>query len=317
MTRPLGQARTGASYTLSVPISTHQEPWGSKTRTVVDHSVFIGAMEVDGAWFGKVETNPSRYGDPRGCSLLAVEDLPEALDEISDLANAVVANIVDLPGDWKVKRLDLARDFREVPDTALFVRSLQGLPRPYARRSFTYRDPRRNRAQTLAVGSGAGMVRLYDQWEAYASKGAPEGSLRWEVECREAWLHEAAAGDLAPAFLGALGGHRWEWSACGTPVATSEAGFVAAIEARTCRHRRPRQRCEESCDGLAPATASRLRGDWMAAQAGIGTGLSNRSRRRYAMEARRLGLVLDPEAADDAADRLLALDWESGTVLEV
>lgn len=310
---PLGKpGRNGRSYSVMVPISTSELVKGTKVTQRVDHSVFVGAAEIDGCWWGKVETNPSRYADPRGCSLLPVDQLEPARDAMGDLAFTLLP-VSEHPDEWKVTRLDLARDFREVPDPSLFVRSLAGLPRPYARRSFTYRDPGRNRAETLAVGSNSGMVRLYDQHAAYASKGAPEGSLRWEVECRPPWLHGARLGDLDAGFLTALAEHRWEWSACGTRVASSSSGMLAGIQARTCSHKRPRNRCELDCGLLSPGAAQRLAGQYAMANQGVSFTSSDRTRRHYAREALRLGVVLDPEA--DGGSELVRLDWGRGTVI--
>jgi hypothetical protein len=286
-----------------------QVPHGDASRPRVDHAAFVGAAQIDGEWFGKVETNPSRFLDPLGCSLLPFDLVGQAVDAMAELA-ANVLPVDEHPDTWKVTRVDVARDFLDVPDPALFVRALAPLPRPYARRSFVYRDPTRNRAETMAIGSNSGMVRLYDRHSAHGARGAEPCSLRWELEARTPWLGGARAGDLSPAFFDLLAAHRWEWSACGTVVTTAD-GMVARVESRTCRHKRPRGRCEESCDGLSPAKAMRLLGSYALGHAGImRSDLPARTRRHYAMEARDLGAVVDDDAPGS-----VRLDWHAGTIV--
>ena len=59
--------------------------------------------------------------------------------------------------------------------------------------------------------------------------------------------------------------------------------------------------------------ALRVKPAQVMAGAGVGSGVSDRGRRRYALDARRLGLALDPEA--DGDEETVRLDWESGTVV--
>lgn len=103
-------------------------------------SVMVGLRTVAGAPWGKVECNPARFADPDGCSLLEPRQLPAALSVMWAAAGAVTRPTCGLD-DARLRRVDVARDFRGVTSPALYVEGLGPVKRPYARRSFTYNDP--------------------------------------------------------------------------------------------------------------------------------------------------------------------------------
>lgn len=184
-----------------------------------------------GVW-AKVEGNPSRLSDPDGCSLLPFDSVQDAARVMWEVARAFVAPACPLEAA-RVKRLDVARDFTDVQVPAVYVRGLLNLKRAYARKSFMYSNPQAGNAETLFVGSKSGGVRLYDQHQAYAEKGAAEGSVRWEVEARADWLERlgmARLGDVQPHRLETMGWDRWDWSAMGTAV-TGAGNVVELVQA--------------------------------------------------------------------------------------
>jgi len=198
----------------------------------MEDGCFIGAMEIpERGWVGKVEANPSRFDDPDGCSLLPVEQAHEAACRMLGVASTVVQLRTE-PASVRVKRADLARDFTGSTDPGFLIRGLGGRRRKHARRQFTYSDPQRGNAETLFVGSKSGGVRLYDQHEAYADKGAPAGAIRWEVEARAAWLASGGVervGDLRNVVaLRDYAAERWAWSEMGATV-MGEGALVAHL----------------------------------------------------------------------------------------
>jgi hypothetical protein len=195
-------------------------------------SVTVGLSNMGGRWWGKVEANPSRFADPRGCSLLPLAEWPASVELMADAVWRLgVVPAIDVE-QWRVKRLDLARDFRDVVAPEFYVRGLAPLRRSHNKRSGLWSDADCGTAQTLHVGSGAGMVRLYDQHAAYASKGAAVGSLRWEVEARRGWLDRhgvSCVGDVSVGRCEDIAWERWEWSRMGETV-TGASNVVEAIE---------------------------------------------------------------------------------------
>lgn len=193
------------------------------------YAIFVGVMEridPDGVVrrFGKVEGNPSRFLDPSGCTLAPVDGFDDYTREMWDVATSWLDPSC-LLSEARLKRVDLARDFRGVSIPSAYVRGLVGVSRPYAKRSSVHSDPARGSAETLTVGSGAGTIRLYDQYEAYAEKGAPEGALRWEITARTGWLariEAQAVGDWSPAGAAELAADRWDWSKCGYTVGSRD-----------------------------------------------------------------------------------------------
>ena len=246
---------SSVSYGMGVPVHVRNE--GEKNR--VGCSVFVGAQLMNGSWWGKIETNPSRLVDPWGASLRDVSEVGASVRELVEYLPAGVRPSCDVES-FRVARVDVARDFRGVDDPSVFVRSLLPVKRAHAKRVYVYVDPSLAGAQTLCVGNSQGLVRLYDQFAAYADKGVAAGAVRWECQARAGWVDRVRAGELTPGFLEALAVKRWEWSRMGFDVLNVASDVHRRIEGMMCRHPRPRNRCSESCDGLSPSKARRLFG---------------------------------------------------------
>lgn len=276
-------------------------------------TVYVGVTDVAGKPWAKVETNPSRFVDPSGCGLLPLAQLEPAVNVL-----AATAQLLCKPAEpvrhWRVKRVDLARDFRGIGEPWFYVQGLLHVHRPYARRQYIYSDPGKGNAQTLWAGGKAGGARLYDQHEAYAEKGAPEGSLRWEVEARggsKSWLDSCgirSAADLVSEAdaLYRLAETRWEWSGMGREIASVSATVDALrhwVEPRTGKP-------------LSEAKRKRLLGDLLEEACGVRAPASSpNAESEYRRMKRDLGFAMVP-----AIDQLVAagnvrgrLDWESGT----
>lgn len=121
----------------------------------------------------------------------------------------------------KLHRLDVVRDFLEVPNISGVLSDLATLPGSDSRQKRAlYRDPQRGAAETVSVftrHSGGG--RLYD-------KGAESGSiasgvLRFEGEERTRSLLRGSAevfSDLTDSKAEALARARWEWCRFGASL---------------------------------------------------------------------------------------------------
>lgn len=265
-------------------------------------TVMVGLATINGKPWGKVEANPARFGDPDGCSLLDPRLLGPAIAVMWNRALTVLEPECDVL-DARVTRMDVSRDFRGITSPSLFISGLGPIQRPWARRSFTYNDPGRASAQTLYVGSGAGGCRLYDQHQAYADKGAPEGSLRWEIEARKDWLAKCDMGhiaDLDPFRIRALARERWDWSAMGHAV----TGPVAAVDVL-------RRAVAEKT--ISRAVANRLIGTYVMDALG-GPGVSRATEYRYRALGKKLGVGAGALFGGDGVQRVAArLDFEAGT----
>lgn len=155
------------------------------------------------------------------------------------------------------------------------------------------------------MGSKAGGVRLYDQHSAYAEKGAPEGSLRWEVEARRGSLESVGISwleDLDAVTVQRLAEQRWEWSKMGTQV----SGPVNAVQVM--------QRAVEAGE-IKQGTADRLLGVMVRQAFGYG-GQARRSEYRYRPLMERLGVTAGAVWSNDlSAQAVGRLDFEAGTEL--
>jgi hypothetical protein len=199
---------------------------------------FVGVKQVPDhpgcQWWGKVEFNPSRVADPGGYGLASVSQLRPAVHAVAKQMAALVEPEDHNTGSWSVKRLDVARDFDGIDQAPTMIRALAPIHRPWARRNLVHADPTRLGAQTLMVGSGAGVVRLYDK-HAETSGVAPVGSVRWEAECRSGWL--ASYGgmkrlqDVNEDSASRLARNRWEWSQMGAEVAGDLGRLVGRVRA--------------------------------------------------------------------------------------
>ena len=265
-------------------------------------SLMVGIKTVAGRPWGKVECNPSRFIDPDGCSTLPPQKLAEAFTVMWSAAWQVTTPMCELR-DARLKRVDIARDFRGVTAPSLYVEGLGPIKRPYARRSFTYNDPQKANAQTLFVGSNAGGVRLYDQHAAYADKGAPEGSLRFEIEARPGWLEKIGARTVAgldAISCARLAADRWEWSRMGTMV----TGPVNAVQVL--------QR-EVLAGTVKQTVADRLLGEMVRRSFGYGQ-QARTSEWRHRKLADQLGLTVDALWSDELSRQASGrLDFDAGT----
>lgn len=277
----------------------------SKSERVGGVNVFVSVQEVPeakaGRWWGKVEANPSRVVDPDGVGLAGVDQLPAVLDVMA-LAAGIEMSPAEPVEDWRVKRLDLARDFEDVEDPGRMIRGLGPVHRPYARLNMIHADPQRNRAETLMVGSGAGVVRLYNKHTE--SKGrAAEGTVRWEVEARKDWCQKngdiGRVRDLTDEKTRQLAVERWEWSQMGVEVASSVGRLVRAT-ARS---------------GLTERERVFFVG-WLMCEAGGQPvrGLSRMTETKYRKLQRDLGIAA-PMDLTSAVEVVSRLDWESGREL--
>lgn len=264
-------------------------------------SIFVGAHEARGEVWGKLEANPARKHDPDGCSLLPLGELPSVARIMWNTGQELLAPGCTLP-EARLKRVDVARDFREVSAPSTYVRGLAGVRRPYASRAYVFANPSRGMAETLAVGSGSGMVRLYDQHEAYAEKGAPEGSLRWELEARSRWLGRVdleRVGDWTEEAVSDLARERWDWSGCGLEVSGTQAVIRRVLDSE-----------------LTPAKRERLLGRLLLTAHGFPTGGGRNTDYRYDQLVRDLGVLLAPEvlAREDDQQPTVSgrLDFDTG-----
>lgn len=211
------------THGVQVPVFSHSR--GPGKRPALLASVFVGLTTIAGALWGKVECNPSRLADPEGCSLLPATQVEVAAGWMRDVALGHLMPACDLQS-FRVRRVDVATDLHGISDTSGYVWGLLNQKRTYARRQYVYTDPDRNRAQTLWAGSGAGGVRLYDCFAAHGSAGAPEGSLRAEVEARGTWVSAVvksnALGRLTADHLWAIMSKRWDWAKLGSEIVSMD-----------------------------------------------------------------------------------------------
>ena len=248
---------------------------------------------------GKVEWNPSKVVDPEGWVLASVG---EALVTVGPAVAAVAQRMRPVwedPRLWSLKRIDVAKDFAGVDEAGSLIRGLGALHRPWSRLNQTHADPKRHGAQTLMVGSGAGVVRLYDK-HAETKGDAPEGTVRWECEAR-AWAKDKGRmkmlGDVQGASVEALGQERFGWSGMGAEVAGSMSRLVAVVH---------------ECDYLSGAQKRSFLG-WLVEQAaGVESSVgSGHTLAKYRRLQRELGIAA-PCDFGAMLEVVRRLDWESG-----
>lgn len=257
--------------------------------------VFVGVASnpgLRGAWIGKVEANPSRVIDPTGWEAIGVAQVFDAVDRMARVAADVVR--LGCPLELaRLKRLDVCRDFA-TDDPAAIVRGLGPVHRPWSRRNLVHFDPARGGAQTLMVGSGSGVVRLYDKHAETDGKAA-EGTLRWEVEARSQWLqkygHMVNLGDVTEDKVRELAEDRWSWSAMDRELSATEQIVEKVMRL-----------------DVSPTVKERLVGRLVMEQMGSAYPMAKATATKYRRMVKELGIALDPEASS-AATRL---DWETG-----
>jgi hypothetical protein len=224
----------------------------------------------------------------------------ERLGVVLEMATGELVTPAAQEDDYRVKRLDVARDFDGVRDVPGLLLGLSSVHRPYSRRNDLYNDATRAGAQTLMVGSKAGVTRLYDKF-AQTKGTAPEGTLRWETEARSDWArtygHIETLRDVTPNTVNSLAENRWEWSRMDTEVCTRNE-----VVARVMR---------------APALTDRERtfflGWLMQSAAGHEPITSKATAAKYRRLSRDLGVALGPETF--AGSVMGRLDWDEGTVV--
>jgi hypothetical protein len=294
------------SYNGSVPIG------GGGPLTIGGVQVFVGAREITatGRPWGKVEFNPARVVDPDGVGLCPVSDLRSTIEAAVYVAREIVTPAVPID-DMRVRRVDLARDFAGVDSAAFYVRGLLNVRRPWARYSAVYNDPKLGGAESLRVGSGAGMVRLYDKHEESPERAAP-GHLRWEAECRRGWAENyggvAVVTDLNAYKLGTLASNRWEWSSMGTQIAATDRVIEKIQRAG---HRAD---CPKGCkEHLSAAEQRGFYGYLVFTAKGWPSPTAKATGAKYGRIARDLAItcaILEPDV--DEADITGRLDWDTG-----
>ena len=208
-----------------------------RVEVVPGVNAFVGlrVMEVKGesaAVFGKIEFNPARCADPEGFGLASVDETISALVASVSAAGCVIVPVRhDELSSYKLKRLDVAKDFRSVIEPSALIRGLAPIPRSWSRKNLVHADPSKNGAQTLMVGSNSGIARLYDKCAETQGKVA-QGTVRFEIEGRSDWLKNyggmRSVADLSNEKVRGFARDRWEWSKMGVEV-KSTAGVVDVV----------------------------------------------------------------------------------------
>jgi hypothetical protein len=262
-------------------------------------SAYVGVQVTHevGRVVAKVEFNPSRIADPEGCSLAPAALVRGMVGQVVSAASEYVR-----PGDgdasaFRVKRIDVARDFEAVESPSALIRGLAPVPRPWSRRNLVHADPARNGAQTLMVGSGQGVVRLYDK--AAETKGkVAVGTLRWEAENRASWAEKYGAirtvEDICTESVGELALNRFDWSAMGIEVSSTHG--VVEVLARS---------------DLTDRERTMFLG-WLVQQSTpYAWEPSSATGAKFRRLQRQLGVAVGPEAVASVGF-VSRLDWESG-----
>jgi hypothetical protein len=276
--------------------------WGTSVEAAGGR-FFVGVATLpDTAPFrrvGKVEWNPSRVVDPDGWELAPVD---HALATVGPALAAVrqrMRPVWDDPREWSLKRIDVAKDFGHVDEAAQLIRGLGAIHRPWSRLNQTHADPKLHGAQTLMVGSGAGVVRLYDK-TAETKGDAPEGTVRWECEAR-AWAKEKGRmkmlGDVDGDSVEFLGQERFGWSGMGAEVAGSLSRLVSVVGA---------------CDYLSAAQKMSFLGYLVQQSSGVEAGVvSKNTLTKYRRLQREMGIAA-PCDFGSMLEVVRRLDWETG-----
>lgn len=191
--------------------------------------VSVDCRRVEGGWRISVEFNPSRVLDPEGWGLCPLSRFPEAWEAVLGEVACLIGDGEDELLGWDVRMVHLARDFSGV-DANFVLRGLVPVRPPYAKVKDVYFSIGPVAlAETLYVGNGQGKAKLYDK-HAQTRGVAPEGTVRFELSARGAWLERAGilyAHDLSDEELvGAFFRERWAWSGFGSAVLAAPAAFA-------------------------------------------------------------------------------------------
>ena len=259
-----------------------------------DSSVFVGVLHDPSrpSPVAKVEFNPSRLVDPSGWGLATLDQALEVAREAVEAAHELVRPEVGID-EFKVTRLDVARDFDYGKKPEAFLHALAGIDRTYATRNAVYYDGAREGAQTFIAGNKSGSVRVYDKHAEKAQ--APAGTLRAEFELRKAWLRRYANvlcfSDLSADSIYGVSSNRWEWSKCGLRV-VGRHGAVEVVE--------------------QSSLSSREKGTFLAWLL-YGFRVSKNVETKYRRIQRELGIAYSEYVEPDSSV-VEWLDWETGEV---
>jgi hypothetical protein len=261
--------------------------------------VGVSVIKATGQAIGKVEVNPSKVLDPDRWQMADVAECRAAMVRAWRVAGEFMAPVVPLE-EARVRRIDVGRDFGNVGRAAEVIRGLAPIPRRWARRNLVHADPARNGAQTLMVGSGAGVARLYDKW-AETDGEAPQGTVRFEAQCRSDWSEKYGGlrvlGDVTDESVAGLAVNRWEWSAMGAEV----SGLNRVVDQVL------------SCEALSDREQTLFLGYLVRQAAGDSVGLTGSATlAKYRKLQRELGIVCDPGSLDASSGVTSRLDWETG-----
>jgi len=275
----------------------------SASVTVSGAKFFVGVStlppEAPYRVAGKVEWNPSKVVDPEGWELASVGEAVLSIGAAASAARQLMHPVWDDPREWSLKRIDVAKDFAEVEEAPTLIRGLGAIHRPWSRLNQTHSDPKRHGAQTLMVGSGAGVVRLYDK-HAETNGEAPTGTVRWECEAR-AWAkekgHMKMLGDIDSDSVEFLGQERFGWSGMGAEVAGSLSRLVAVVS---------------ECEYLSSAEKRSFLGYLVEQSAGLGVAsVSKNTLTKYRRLQREVGIAA-PCDFGSMLEVVRRLDWDSG-----
>lgn len=281
---------------------TRQETWTENVEVRKGVSVHVGVQsmppEVPYRYHARLDFNPSRILEPEGHGLCSVEDSPAAVALALGAALRLIKPKDSDPAAARMTRVDLSKDFEGVEDPSGLLRGLSTIPRSWARLNMIHADPKKNGAETVMIGSGAGVVRGYRK-DVESGGEVAEGTVRWEAECRD-WAKRYGEmryfGDLTRESAESLARNRWEWSQMGAEVAGSMSRLVRAVS---------------DCDYLTGAQKRSFLGYLCEQAAGIETTISSRTTMaKYRRLQRELGIVA-PVDFGSMIEVVRRLDWES------
>lgn len=186
---------------------------------------FSGYVYVrrDATYWGSAEFNPSRWHNPEGWECLSVTDLPATLEKIWPVLETAFEPSVDF-GSATVTRLDIARDFVEVPDADKYLKRLDTNVRSFKNLYRGHHASPTNGGWTLRLSTKTGgSVLLYDKHRESAGR-CPEGTLRFEVQM-EGWLTRYGSSirtvsDITPESVEHAAREWWNRSNFGLPIAS-------------------------------------------------------------------------------------------------
>ncbi len=247
---------------------------------------------------GKVEMNPSRVEDPSGIGLSDFDAIAPAVTFAHDQAVRLCEPVWEVE-DWKLRRVDVAVDFLGVSDPGRLIAGLAPIFRPYAKRNYLHRDPSKSGAQTLTVGTGAGLVRLYDKHAESEGRALP-GTVRYEVEARKGWCEQYAGvetlGELDAAALGRLAMNRWEWSGMGADVGTTSTVVEKVLAA----------------DDMTDRERATFLGWLLLQAAGVSAVTGSEALAKFRRRQRLLGIALSDLEGEPDSGFVTRLDYETG-----